>query len=112
DPRFFAFLAANPKRRLDVAVLHETLLGRVLGLTEEAVRDERNIRYVRDFREAARQLGQAGTQAVFFLNPVKVEQVAEVAFAGGVRPQKSTDFYPNLLSGMTVYRIEDQPLKS
>ncbi len=107
DRRFFAFVTDNPERRLDVAVLHEVLLGRVLGLSEEAVRDEKNIRYLRGFHEAARQIQQPGTQAVFFLNPVRIEQVADVAFSGGVMPQKSTDFYPKLLSGLTIYRIED-----
>jgi uncharacterized protein (DUF1015 family) len=99
-------VAANPARRLDVAILHEVLLGRVLGLTEDAVRDERNIRYVRGFREAAREIERAGTQAVIFLNAVNVDQVAELALSGGVMPQKSTDFYPKLLSGVTIYRIE------
>jgi uncharacterized protein (DUF1015 family) len=40
------------------------------------------------------------------LEPVSVEQVAEVSFGGGVMPQKSTDFYPKLLSGLTMYRLE------
>jgi uncharacterized protein (DUF1015 family) len=46
-----------------------------------------------------------GAQVAFLLRPVPVKQVAEVAFAGGVMPQKSTDFYPKLLSGLTVYRL-------
>ena len=40
------------------------------------------------------------------LKPVRVEQVTEIALAGGVLPQKSTDFYPKLLSGETIFRIE------
>jgi uncharacterized protein (DUF1015 family) len=88
---------------LDVSVLHNILLTRVVGLSPEAVRDEQGIRYVRGFHEAARA---AEAQAVFFLNPVRVDQVADVAFSGGVMPQKSTDFYPKLLSGITIYRLE------
>ncbi|HYM11753.1 MAG TPA: DUF1015 domain-containing protein [Bryobacterales bacterium] len=106
DARFFAFLAED-RGRLDVAVLHEILLGRVLGLSEEAVREEKHIRYVRGFQAAADGLREPGAQAVFFLNPVKIGRVAEVAFSGGVMPQKSTDFFPKLLSGLTIYRIED-----
>ncbi len=42
----------------------------------------------------------------FLLEPVSVQQVADVAFSGGVMPQKSTDFYPKLLSGLTIYKLE------
>jgi uncharacterized protein (DUF1015 family) len=46
-------------------------------------------------------------QLAFLLNPVRVKQVAEIALGGGVLPQKSTDFYPKLLSGLVIYRIEE-----
>jgi len=118
DPRCFVF-AVDPaqldallpnlnveERRLDVVALHQVLLAQVLGLTEQAVREENNIRYVRGREAAARSLEEPDVQAVFFLRPVGVQQVAEVAFSGGVMPQKSTDFYPKLLSGLTIYRIE------
>jgi uncharacterized protein (DUF1015 family) len=45
-------------------------------------------------------------QACFFLNPVKIGQVRDIAFAGRVLPQKSTDFYPKLLSGLVLYPLE------
>ncbi|MBI3695600.1 MAG: DUF1015 domain-containing protein, partial [Acidobacteria bacterium] len=105
ESRLFALVTENAG--LDVTVLHRTLLGEVLGLSEEAVRDEQNIRYIRGFQAATRELDAPGAQAVFFLNPVRVEQVAAVAFSGGVMPQKSTDFFPKLLSGLTIYRIEE-----
>ncbi len=102
---FFAFETADAGR-LDVTVLHEDFLERILGLNPEAVREQRHVHYVRGFDAAVREIN-AGAQAVFFLRPLRVEQVAEVAFSGGVMPQKSTDFYPKLLSGITIYRIED-----
>jgi len=97
---------APAMRRLDVAVLHELVLARLIGMSAEDVRDERHLRYLRGFQAAAAEIDRPQTQAVFFLNPVRVEQVAEIAFSGGVMPQKSTDFYPKLLSGMTIYRLE------
>jgi uncharacterized protein (DUF1015 family) len=117
DPMFYAFEAdaghiddllpelTSAERRLDVVVLHQVFLSRVLGLTPEAVRDEKSISYVRGHEEAAARLQNPNTQAVFFLNPVRIDQVAEVAFAGGVMPQKSTDFFPKLLSGLTIYKL-------
>jgi uncharacterized protein (DUF1015 family) len=40
------------------------------------------------------------------MNPVRIEQVRDIALAGEVLPQKSTDFYPKLLSGLTIYALE------
>ena len=90
---------------LDVRVLHQDLLGGVLGIGEEAVRDERNLRYVRGLDAAIEEARTGAAQVAFLLKPVSVEQVAAISFAGGVMPQKSTDFYPKLLSGLTIYRL-------
>ena len=90
---------------LDVKVLHEELLGGMLGVSEEAVREEKNIEYVRGLDAAYAQVRE-GAQVAFLLEPTTIEQVAGVAFSGGVMPQKSTDFYPKLLSGMTIYKLK------
>ena len=49
--------------------------------------------------------GEKGAQAAFLLEPTPIEDMARIAFAGGVMPQKSTDFYPKLLSGVTIYKL-------
>ena len=74
----------------------------VLGVSEEAVREERYLAYLRDAGEALARV-QAGANAAFLMNPARIEQVRDAAFAGELLPQKSTDFYPKLLSGLTVY---------
>ncbi len=91
---------------LDVKVLHEELLGGALGIGEEAVREQKHIDYVRGLDAAYVKIRDGGAQIAFLLEPVTVEQVADVAFSGGVMPQKSTDFYPKLLSGLTIYKLE------
>jgi uncharacterized protein (DUF1015 family) len=91
---------------LDVRVLHEKLLGKALGIGEEAVRDERHIRYIRNSTSALEEASQGVAQIAFLLKPTSIEQVAETSFGGGVMPQKSTDFYPKLLSGLTIYKLE------
>jgi uncharacterized protein (DUF1015 family) len=90
---------------LDVQVLHEELLGKALGISEEAVREQKHIEYVRGL-DAAHAKVSDGARIAFLLEPVSVQQVADVAFSGGVMPQKSTDFYPKLLSGLTIYKLE------
>jgi uncharacterized protein (DUF1015 family) len=56
--------------------------------------------------EAIEAVDTGKAQVCFLLNGVGVEQVTEIALAGEVLPQKSTDFYPKLLSGLTLYRLD------
>jgi uncharacterized protein (DUF1015 family) len=93
------------QRQLDVAKLHRILLQSVLGISEEDIRNQKHIHYVRDAGEAIARVRQ-GANAAFLMNPVTIEQLRDVAFAGEVMPQKSTDFYPKLLSGLTIYALE------
>jgi uncharacterized protein (DUF1015 family) len=91
---------------LDVRVLHERLLENVLGIGEEAVRDEKHLRYIRGIDAAVEEARSGATQIAFLLQPTSIQQVADTSFAGGVMPQKSTDFYPKLLSGLTIYKLD------
>ena len=91
---------------LDVAQLHKCLLEGVLGISEEAIREQRNIGYVRDAAEALARVREGGANVAFLMNPARMKQVRDIAFAGEVLPQKSTDFYPKLLSGLTIYALE------
>jgi uncharacterized protein (DUF1015 family) len=93
--------------KLDVPILHELLLGGVLGITEEAVRAEKNLRYVRGLDKAIEAARRGDAQIAFLLRPTAIEDVARISFSGGVMPQKSTDFYPKLLSGLTIYKVDD-----
>ena len=99
---------ARQPGELDVPVLHQELLQGVLGIGEEAVRDEKYLRYVRGLDAAHAKVQTGEAQVAFLLEPATVEQVAEVAFGGGVMPQKSTDFYPKLLSGLTIYKVDQE----
>jgi uncharacterized protein (DUF1015 family) len=103
-----AALSALPERQrqLDLSCLHSIVLDRLLGLNEEKVREQTNLRYLRDAAEAVEQVRRGEADAAFLTNPVSMEQLREVAFAGDVMPQKSTDFYPKLLSGLTIYALD------
>ncbi len=92
---------------LDVQVLHRDILASLLRIDEEAVRRESHLQYVRGIDAAVEKLTAGPAQVAFLLEPTTIAQVAETAFSGGVMPQKSTDFYPKLLSGLTIYKIED-----
>jgi len=94
------------QQSLDVVQLHKTLLEGVLKLSEESIRNQENLSYLRDASEAIAQARKDEANIVFLMNPCPVQKVRDVAFAGEVMPQKSTDFYPKLLSGLTVYALD------
>jgi uncharacterized protein (DUF1015 family) len=94
------------QQSLDVVQLHKCLLEGVLGISEEAIRDQKSISYVRDAAEALARVREGAANVAFLMNPVRTRQVRDIALAGEVLPQKSTDFYPKLLSGLTIYALE------
>ncbi|HLX85193.1 MAG TPA: DUF1015 domain-containing protein [Terriglobales bacterium] len=94
------------QQSLDVVQLHKCLLEGVLKISPEAIRNQDNVTYCREAAEALAQVQSGKVQAAFLMNPVRMEQVRDIAFAGEVLPQKSTDFYPKLLSGLTIYALE------
>lgn len=97
---------SEAQRGLDVVLLHRLILDKGLGITAEAVAAEKNVSYEREMDAALAAVDRGEAQMALLLNPVRVEQVVGIALAGGVLPQKSTDFYPKLLSGFAVYRVE------
>jgi uncharacterized protein (DUF1015 family) len=103
-----AALSAEParQRQLDIVRLHSIVLERLLHITPEAIRDQKNLRYVREAAEAIEQVGNGEANVAFLTNAVSLSELRDVAFAGEVMPQKSTDFFPKLLSGLTIYALE------
>ena len=104
--RLYLMEARSAAGELDVRVLHERILAKALGVSEDAVREEKNVRYVRGLDAALEEARKGTAQIAFLLKPTSIEQVATTSFAGGVMPQKSTDFYPKLLSGLTIYKLD------
>jgi len=106
SPEVYLVECGRGAGQLDVTFLHQTILDGMLGIDEAAVREQRYLRYIRGIDAALEAVAQPPAQAAFLLESTTIEQVAEVSFSGGVMPQKSTDFYPKLLSGLTIYRFE------
>jgi uncharacterized protein (DUF1015 family) len=94
------------QRGLDVVLLHRLILEKGLGITAEAVAAEKNVNYEREMDAAIAHVDRGEAQLACLLNPARMQQVSEIALGGDVLPQKSTDFYPKLLSGLTIYKVE------
>ncbi len=88
-------------RSLDVSVLHHVILEKLLG-----VKGLENIAYTRDAREAERMANQGGTVS-FLMNPPSVEDMRTIALGGEKMPQKSTYYFPKILSGLVLWSLGD-----
>ena len=93
------------QQALDVVQLHKGLLEGVLGLSQDSIRNQENLSYLRDMGEALTR-ARGGANVSFLMNPCRMEQVRDIAFAGEVLPQKSTDFFPKMLDGLTIYAVD------
>ena len=92
---------------LDVTVLHSLVLERIFGIDKENMANQKNLTYTRDFQEAIDAVRGGQAQCSFILNPTRVTEIRDVAAAGEKMPQKSTYFYPKLITGLVMNRICD-----
>lgn len=94
-------------RQLDVSVLHTLVLERIFGIDKENMAKQINLTYTRSADEAISTVDGKRANCCFLLNPTRVEEIREVAAAGGKMPQKSTYFYPKLTTGLVMNKIFD-----
>ena len=92
-------------RRLAVSLLHEGILRPHLGIGEEALRLASHLDYTPSAEEAIRSIQEGRHRAVFFLPPVTPAELQAVVQSGDLMPQKSTHFYPKLLTGLVIARV-------
>ncbi|MDE3058170.1 MAG: DUF1015 domain-containing protein [Bacteroidota bacterium] len=94
-------------RALDVVLLHSFILGDVLRISAEAQEKKLNIRYLQRIGDCVEEVKNGEAQIAFIVNPTRIEQVRAVARAGETMPQKSTFFYPKLLSGLVLNKMAE-----
>ena len=87
---------------LDVTVLHRLVFEEILRISPQAQANQENIIYWKDTRKAISETRQGKCEITFLLNPTRIEDMERVAMAGEKMPQKSTYFYPKVLSGLVI----------
>ncbi|NTU96923.1 MAG: DUF1015 domain-containing protein [Chlorobiaceae bacterium] len=92
--------------QLGLVVLHEVVLNRVLGIGQDALAKQTNIVYVKDDAEVFDALADGKAQLGFVVKPATVGQVLAVSESGGVMPQKSTFFYPKIMTGLVFKPLD------
>jgi uncharacterized protein (DUF1015 family) len=94
------------QRQLDVVQLHRIVLDKLLGLDQETITRLGNVEYLREVDEAVALVANGEANIAFLIKPITLDQLKDVSLAGDVMPQKSTDFYPKLLSGLGIYALD------
>ncbi len=90
---------------LDVSILHELLIERVMGISKERVEAKENIDYHRDLDQALSSVDQGEAQCVFIMNATRMAEVKACSDKGEKMPQKSTDFYPKVITGLVAMAV-------
>lgn len=92
-------------QRLDVSVLHTLILENIFGIDKENMANQVNLTYTKFFDEAVSLVDSGEFQCSFVLNPTRVSEIRNVAAAGEKMPQKSTYFYPKMITGMVMNNL-------
>lgn len=91
---------------LDVTVLHNEIFQNVLQISEEDLAKQTYLVYEKSTEAALFNLHNGDAQVAFLVNPTKIEQMQNVAEAGFKMPQKSTFFYPKIISGLILHSVD------
>lgn len=89
-------------KALSVSVLHKILLEQIAGVPIQGIEDKSMIRYHRDPQQPVENIRQGKGNFVFFVSATRMDQIKKIAGRGEIMPQKSTDFYPKMISGLTM----------
>lgn len=97
---------SEPTQNLDVTVLHSLILERIFGIDKENMAQQINLTYTKIFDEAISGVNDGTFQCSFIMNPTRVTEIRDVASNGEKMPQKSTYFYPKMITGMVMNQLD------
>ncbi len=102
--------ALHPNRHssyldLDVSILHTLILDRILGIGEKELANQENLKYTHSILEGVEEIDQGNQQMTFFMSATTIRQIQEVSLANEKMPQKSTYFYPKLITGLVFNKF-------
>ena len=98
---------SKASQELDVTVLHTLILEKIFGIDKENMANQINLTYTKYFSEAIDGVNDKAFQCAFILNPTRVTEIRDVALEGEKMPQKSTYFYPKMITGMVMNELTD-----
>lgn len=93
-------------RELDVSILHALVFDRIFGVKPEAIKAGGNLEYTIDAARALDAVSSGAADGAFLMNPPTIEDVQRVSDSGATMPEKSTYFYPKLITGLFMNPLE------
>lgn len=93
-------------KHLDVTILHTLILEKYFGIDKENMAAQKNLVYTRSAHEAVQKVQQGEFQCAFLINPTKVSEIKEISLENEKMPQKSTYFWPKLVTGIVMYKFQ------
>ncbi|MDA0986666.1 MAG: DUF1015 domain-containing protein [Bacteroidetes bacterium] len=97
----------NELKSLDITLLHNYILEKLLGIDIAAQEKKIYIKYIQNVYECENKILTGDSQIAFIMNPTTINQLKSVANIGFTMPQKSTFFYPKLISGLVLRILEN-----
>ncbi|MHB1545912.1 MAG: DUF1015 domain-containing protein [bacterium] len=98
----------SPLKSLDVSILQEYILKKALNITQEEIDTQKYLVYEKEAKKALEKVKSGDLESVFFMNPTKIEDVINIASMNLRMPQKSTYFYPKILTGLAVNSLKTE----
>ena len=90
---------------LDVSILHTLILDELLDIGEKELAEQKNLEYTHSITEGVDEVEKGNQQMTFFMSPTSVRQIQDVSLANEKMPQKSTYFYPKLITGLVFNKF-------
>ncbi len=104
--RLFGDKLPNPLKRLDVTILTQVILKKILELTEKDLDDKYKISYTSKLSDVVEAVRKCKSAVAFIMNPTKIDPVHEIAAARLIMPRQSTYFYPKVVTGLVLNKID------
>ena len=101
------YMVPEPLKNLDLTVLHKVILSKELGFTEDELMSQEGIKYIKVENEAFDMIDFGKAEASFIMAYPKISDIKRISEAGFRMPQKSTYFYPKLLSGIAINPLQN-----
>ncbi len=92
--------------KLDVEILEDLIFKKCLSITDEDISNKTKIDFIKDEKEGIELVKDGKFSGIFILHPPDIEKIRHISQTRGVLPQKSTYFYPKLLTGLVIYSLE------
>ena len=93
-------------KHLDVTILHKLILEKYFGIEEQSLANREYVDYTIDAEEAIKKVDSGEFQCSFLINPTKVSEIKDISLANEKMPQKSTYFWPKLITGIVIYKFD------